>query len=292
MDARTWRTGTRLGAVVAAALLAAACKGNGGAGGRISVAARTVTPAGSAVTAAAGGGLDLGDGITVSRVRLALRRIALEGVAADPTMMSSRPDDHGSGGGDDGGSGGGSGGMGGDDGGSGDDGSGDEDEVAVGPFAVDLAGDALSGGIHPVFDSDVPPGTYRELRIVVAPVPGAAAGTGLADLAGSSVAVEGSIDGAPFAFTSALTATQKVEMTIQIAADGSSSGVTLTVDPHGWFHAQDGSRLDPTQDASRAAIEDNLRASIGAELEDEHGGGADDGPGTGSSRRIPRFPRR
>ena len=75
-------------------------------------------------------------------------------------------------------------------------------------------------------------------------------------------------------------------MPLQVAGDGSSSGVTLTIDPHGWFRASDGTRLDPTLDASRAAIEDNVRASIGAELEDEHegeggGGGADDGAGHG-----------
>ncbi len=262
MDVTMSRTGGRLGAAVAAAMLIAACKGNGA--GRLSVTARTAAPAGAGVAAAPAGGLDLGDGIAITRVRLAVRRISLEGAPAATAAMAGAPatasdgSESGDGAGDRGGGG-----------------TDDADEVSVGPFAVDLGPDALGGGIRSVFDSDVPPGTYRELRIVVGPVADAPAGTPLADLAGRSFAVDGTIDGAPFTFTSALASTQKVEMTIRVAADGSSSGVTLTIDPHGWFRAPDGTRLDPTLDASRAAIEDAVRSSIGAELEDDGGDGAD-----------------
>jgi hypothetical protein len=106
-------------------------------------------------------------------------------------------------------------------------------------------------------------------------------------MAGRSVVVEGTVDGAPFTFASSLSSAQKLEATIQVASDGSSSGVTLTIDPHGWFRASDGTRLDPTLDATRSAIEDNVRRSIGVEIEDEGegggggGGGMDDGPGHG-----------
>lgn len=271
MDTRTSRTG--LG--VALAMLAMACTGSGGANGRLAVSARRVTPAGAAATPTAAG-LDLGDGIVVGRVRLAVQRISLEaagasGEEAAAMAAAAAPSTKDDSGGDRGGSGSGA-----------DDGSGSE-EVEVGPFAVDLGADALAGGIHPVFDSDVPAGTYRELRIAIGPVAGTTMGTPLAELGGRSVVVDGTIDGAPFSFSSALASTQKVEMSVQVAKDGSSRGVTLTVDPHGWFRAADGTRLDPTVDANRTAIEDAIRASIGAELEDEAegsgGGGADDGAG-------------
>ncbi len=285
MDVTGSRKGTRIAAAVAAARLAAGCGRQNASAGRLSVSARTVAPAGAAATAAPSGGLDLGDGITLTRVRLAVRRIALEGAPASAAttstagMGSATASE--SGGGEGSGEGGGSGsGSGGQPGGTADD-AGEAGEVRVGPFAVDLAASTLVGGIQPVFDSDVPPGTYRELRISVGPVADAAAGSALADLAGRSVVVDGTIDGAPFTFSSSLASTRKVEMAVQVAADGSSSGVTLTIDPHGWFRAPDGTRLDPTLDASRAAIEDNVRASIGAELEDEHGGGANDGAAHG-----------
>jgi hypothetical protein len=233
------------------------------------VSARTATPAGATVTATAAG-LDLGNGIVLERVRLAVQRISLEAAAATAAAPVAK---EGGGSGSDDGSGGSGSGM--------DDGSGTE-EVEVGPFAVDLGADALAGGIHPVFDSDVPAGTYRELRIAIGPVAATTMGTPIADLGGRSVVVDGTIDGAPFSFASALSSAQKVEMTIQVASDGSSRGVTLTVDPHDWFRAADGSRLDPAVDANRTAIEDAIRSSIGAELEDEaegSGGGADDGAG-------------
>lgn len=270
-----------MGLCVAAAMVAMACTGSGG--GRLAVSARTVTPAGAAATATPAG-LDLGDGIVLTRVRLGVQKIALEGaagatasatgaVSGSPTM-----DDSGGGAGSGGSDSGGS-----DDGGSRGSDDGSSDEVEVGPFAVDLGPGDLAGGIHPVFDAGVPAGTYRELRVVVGPVAAAGTGAPLADLGGRSVIVDGTIDGAPFSFASALASTQKVERIVSVAADGSSSGVTLTVDPHAWFRAADGARLDPTVDANRAAIEGAIRSSIGVEIEDESegsgGGGSDDGPG-------------
>jgi hypothetical protein len=252
-------------------MLATAC-GNGNGAGRLAVSARTVGPAAAAAPAASG--LDLGDGIVITRVRLAVQRISLEtSSSADTSATAAKESGSGGSGGCDDGSGG--------SGGSGaDDGPGEEDEVRVGPFAVDLGADALAGGIHAVFDGDVPAGTYRELRVAVGPVADAAAGSAVAALDGHSVVLDGTIDGAPFTFVSSLSSAQKIEMTVQVAADGSTSGVTLTIDPSGWFVAADGTRLDPAMESSRAAIEDHLRASIGVELEQEGGrGGADDGAG-------------
>jgi hypothetical protein len=253
MNAKAWR----LGLAVAASVAATAC-GGGSTAGRMSVGAKAVVPA-TATASAASGTLDLGQGISVTRVRIAIARLKLEGGAAAP-------------------SGGGMDGM--DDGSMHDavaeDGAsgGEDGEVKIGPFAVDLSGDALAGGVRQVFDSEVPAGTYRELSIEIAPV------ASLTALSGSSVVIDGTIDGSPFTFASGLAAVQKRELPITVAADGSSSRVTLTVDPKGWFVAPDGRRLDPGAGADRSAIEANVAASIDAFDDDDHVG-ADDGMGGG-----------
>lgn len=252
-------------------------KGHGGAALSVSARADIGAPAES-------GSLDLGSGITVSRVRIAIREIGLEAAAVGTTASSTEmhasrdgSNDSGSHGSD------GSGGSGGSGSGGGDDGDDDPGEVKVGPFLVDLAGSALaSGTLAQVFDGDVPAGTYGELRIVVAPVDPSGATSALADLGGRSVVIDGTIDGAPFTFSSRLRSAQKRESTLTISAGAASSNVTLTISPAKWFVARDGSRLDPTVDANRSAIEANLRASIDAFADDDGDGredGREDGPG-------------
>jgi hypothetical protein len=257
----------------------AGCMGKGtSGGGALSVTAKAVSPSAAAAT----GGLDLGSGIAVDRVQLALRRIGLEGTpsaAAVGAASDGTGDDHGGSGGSSGSSGSSGSGA--------DDGAEDAGEVKVGPFLVDLAGDALASGLlAPAFDGDVPPGTYRELRIVVGPVDPAAATSALAALGGRSVVIAGRIDGEAFTFSSSLTSTQKRESTVIVAASGASSNVTLTISPAGWFTGP-GGRLDPRVEANRSAIEARIAASIDAFGDDDHDGiddatehhGGDDGAG-------------
>jgi hypothetical protein len=263
-------------AAAALVLGATACSGSG----RVSVSAASAT----AETTTGTGSIDLGNGVLVSRVRLAVQKVELEG-----------DDGHRDGGSDDG-----AGHMlvadtavahdGGDDDGAGNHGEGDDaDEVKVGPFLIDLTGDQLTGGIKHVFDADVPAGTFEELKVVVGPVDPANAG--FAAMNGESVIVDGTVtttgaDGTttttPFSFQSTLRAAQQQESEIVVASSGASSNVTLTIDPSGWFKAADGSRLDPNDAAAKARIENNIRASIRAfcdrdrDGEDDHG---HDGPG-------------
>jgi len=236
-----------------------------GASAPLSVSAKTVAPSAAPATAAE---LDLGSGITIARVRLALGEIGLEATASSASAAMDAS----------------SVGTVDDSGGHGAEAGEDPGEVKVGPFLVDLSGDALAGGtLAQVFDADVPAGTYRELRIVVAPVDPSGATSALADLDGRSAMIGGTIDGAPFTFSSRLVSAQRRESTLVVAADGSSSNVTLTISPAGWFRAPNGSRLDPTADGDRAAIEANLAASIDAFADDDQDGRDDrggDGPGS------------
>lgn len=245
----------------AALALSAACGSS--SSGRLAVsAAVTAVPAAGPAT----GALALGNGITVDRVRIVVRKIELEGSPAPspapaPAALSG-PGRSGSSGDDDA------------------DEDGEEEEVQVGPFLVDLSGAELTSAITRVFDADVPAGTYREISIDVRPVTAEKTGGDPAFdavvAAGASVIVDGTVDDRPFSFTSALRARQKRESTLVVGAG--SANVTLSIDPSGWFQAG-AARLDPTAAADRAAIEANVAASIDVFGDEDEDGHDDDGPG-------------
>ena len=282
----------------AAALVigAAGCKGNSG---KLSVSA------GAAKQTAADGGappsLDLGNGILVDRVRIVVREIDLEhavaatdaGTGADAgstTMMAARSSaDHGgsSGGGDDG---------------SGHDGNDDgehhdEDEARVGPFLADMTGADLASGVTEVFDTDVPAGTYEEVKLIIHSVSSSDAGTGttidpgIAAMNGQTVIVDGTVapcatsgasDGGtpaatPFSFQTKLTAQQKQEGSITVASDGSTKNITLHVDPTAWFGGACPARLDPNDPANADAIRKNIKDSLRVFEDDDHDGQDDHG---------------
>ena len=120
------------------------------------------------------------------------------------------------------------------------------DEVAGGPYLLDLSGAALdSGNVAKVLEASVPPGTYSEIDFQVHKPEGTETGANasLADMiaAQASIIADGTIDGAPFTFTSAVTAEQKLEGNVVVGGD---SNLTLNVDAASWFTAN-GSRLDP-----------------------------------------------
>jgi hypothetical protein len=180
---------------------------------------------------------DAGAGAAVSRIRLSVASLKLEGPAdgADAGVIQ-------------------------------------EIEISEGPFLVDLSGAALSGSLQQVFDTDVPAGSYREFSVTIAPATGAALG----DLAaqGDSLIVDGTFNGVPFSFTSKLMVTEKKEGTFTVGAD--SNNVTLSFDSSGWFGTA-AAPLDPSVAANAPAIEANIAASLSAFRDDDHDGHDDDG---------------
>jgi hypothetical protein len=188
---------------------------------------------------AADGGTDAGASaaVTVSRVRLAVASLKLEGPAAgaDAGLIQNV-------------------------------------EITEGPFLVDLSGAALAGSLQQVFDSNVPAGTYREFSLTIAP--GTAAALGDLATQGVSLIVDGTFNGAPFSFTSKLTVTEKKEGTFTVG-DGSGN-ITLAIDPSTWFGTA-AAPLDPTVAANAAAIEANILATFRAFRDDNRNGHDDDG---------------
>lgn len=219
-------------------------------GGTLGVSAKG---AGTATAAS----VDIGSGISVDRVRVLVKKLELEGgmesgvPMAAMTAVSTRDD-----GGDDG----------------------DEGEAEIGPLVVDVSGAALTGSVTHVFDADVPDGTFDELKIVIAPVSGAMAGSPVAAMGASSIIVDGTrtpagaTSGTPFTFASSLTARQELETRLVVDHAGKSANVTLVLEVKKWFTAADGTPLDPTVDANRAAIEANMLASLRFERDDDEDG--------------------
>jgi len=149
-------------------------------------------------------------------------------------------------------------------------------EISEGPFLVDLSGAALAGSIEQVFDTSVPAGSYGEFSLSIAPATAAALG----DLAtqGVSLIVDGTFNGAPFAFTSKMAFSEKKEGTFTVG-DGTSN-ITLAIDPSTWFGTA-AAPLDPTVAANSAAIEANIQASFKAFRDDNRNGDDDDGEDVG-----------
>lgn len=264
----------------AAVVVLAACSGSSKGGLSVSAKGAATAPPAAKST------LDGGNGLTIDRVRLVVRKVEVEGEnatctpATTPTAPATGMAQGAAGAADHGGDG--SGGDGSDDG--------EECEIEAGPFLVDLSGAALVGGIHFAFDVPVPAGTYEELKFKIdtlsaekaAAAPVEAQRAGLAELAGlhASVAVDGTLDGtAPFHFTAALETTQKREGSIVVDAQGAA--LTLDVDPSHWFQAADGSKLDPTDPGAVGAILANIRASVRVVHDEDHDGHDDEQEGHG-----------
>ena len=273
--------------ILQASLCAALAGCSSGTSKGVTVSASTASAVGATPKAGATS-MDGGNGISIDRIRLVVKKFEIEGApACTPAASGSTSGTGGSSGmggmgcstgSNDSGGKGGAGGP--DDGSGGDDG---ECEIESGPFLVDLSGGDLTIGVHPVAGINVPSGTYEELRFQIHVVDAAQAGTspGLAEMAaaGASILVDGTQGGTAFQFKSAVTVDQKREG--QIVVDSATgANVTLDLDASGWFKAADGSKLDPADPAAASAIEGNIRASVRV-VEDDNRDGEEDNHGSG-----------
>jgi hypothetical protein len=218
-------------------IMLAACGGSGTA--RVGLGARAGTAASTALAPEAVQALDLDNGIVITRLRVALSEVRLA-------------TGHG----------------------------GAEREMKAAPLLIDfLQPDFESGTSREVDIADVPAATYRELKFKVhKPAltdPGVSLDNGLFWMASdsASVIVDGTVDGKPFTFKSGVDADETMEGTFDLG-DGDHY-VTLNLDATGWFGGSDASRLDPTIDANRPAIEGNIQRSFKAFKDDDHDGRED-----------------
>jgi hypothetical protein len=208
--------------------------------------------------------LEVGNGITVERVRVLVRKMKIEREGQHDDTPLDAP--------------------------SGDSTSADDDgelELEVGPFLVDVSGAALTGGQVVKFTQlKVEPGFYDELKFKVAKISADEVG-GNAELAEmqqnqASVIIEGKVDGQPFKFLSGLEVEQERQIRFEVSGD--NENVTLSLDPSAWFTNGSGGRLDPRQSEARSPLETNIKRSIDAFDDEDHDGGEDhDNDGDDSS---------
>jgi len=218
-----------------AILALAAC----GGGAQLSLSARAGSTAAVAVAPTA---LTLSNGITVDRVRVALREVKLERASATPDDIR------------------------------------DAQEFETAPFVLDLSGTALNGTVQQVVVNDVPAGTYREIKFKVHPpqlsdstdAAVQAMATAGAQSSPVSIIVEGQIDGQPYVFMSALDAEQKYEGSFNLSSG--PQNMTLNVDPSTWFGGTGTARLDPRSSSNKSAIENNIQSSMKLFEDDDHNG--------------------
>ncbi len=132
----------------------------------------------------------------------------------------------------------------------------------------------LTGTPTLAFDTDVPPGIYKELEVSIDKLEiGNPAEQPLIDmwpmLADASVLVQGTVtrDGGspePFTFTAPLDVDLELlfDMPREFTAEQNPvTVVALAIDLSGWLAGM-GDMLDPTDPANRSAIEGNIQASL------------------------------
>ncbi len=255
-----------------------ACSSSGG--GNVALNARTGPTAtvddGGTSDGGAAAGVDLGNGISLDRVRIVIRKLELDQAGSQAVDGGSPPGDggwhreHAVAMHDDGGTkqDGGPGGH-----------DGEQGDVVRGPFLVDLSGTPLAGGIHQAFDTDVPEGTYREVcfdvNTVSASMANADPGIAAMQALHASIVADGTIDGESFEFTTPFEVAQCHKGTVTVGSG--TTNLTFDVDYHDWFTGRDGGRLDPRRSPDREEILANIRCSIRIFPDRHKDGHSDDG---------------
>jgi hypothetical protein len=138
----------------------------------------------------------------------------------------------------------------------------------------------LTGTPTLAFDTDVPPGVYKELevsvdKLEVGNVAEELLITDWPDLADASVLVTGTVTvdgGSPVAFTFAAALDIDLELLFDApisftAGDDGLTLVSLVIDRSGWFYGVEG-MLNPSDPANRSVIESNIQASIELQYDD------------------------
>lgn len=154
-------------------------------------------------------------------------------------------------------------------------------EVKLGPMLVDLPVDASTKGVLAV---SLPAGTYTELETRIDAVSSESDGdnaTASAFLAanpqfrGVSVRVEGTYNGQPFVYTSAVESELELEFNPPVVIDAANN-VTVHVDLASWFRRADGTSIDPRTatagSTNRQVVDENIKRSFHAFGDDDRDG--------------------
>ena len=243
--------------LTAALLLGCSDSGAGPAGtGRLTFQLANSTGAAAAPTFAAGA-----DVLTITKVQVVARKIRLERAAgtcpADPIVNASPSASGG-------------------EGGETDQEHHDKEcaDVRLAPMLLEPPVDAAAKA---QFSVDLPEGSYQEIKIQIhKPTPSKRDSALLADhpeFQGISIKVAGTFNGAPFTFTTPITAEVEIELPkpVDVVA-GTPTAITLQVDLSTWFNGEGGALLNPIQPTEQIQrrIEQNIRRSFHAFKDHDH----------------------
>lgn len=155
------------------------------------------------------------------------------------------------------------------------------EELKIGPVLVDLP---LTPGVVTALTAAVPAGTYQEVEFNIhKPGDDDASDksfvTANPDFANSSVRVEGTYNGTPFVFTSAVSQDVELEFNPPLVVDASAPNLTIQVDVGSWFSDAGGSVIDPASanpgQPNASLVAAKIRASLAAMDDDDRDGKAD-----------------
>lgn len=267
---------------VAATLAVALAACGGSKTANLSLSAKAATASTPTSTPSTPATIDAGNGISISEIRIVVRKLKLEGTVATAdggssarsaitTVNSQRTDT----------------GAGESESGPGEDGrtevereQDDAKEPVLGPLLADVTAASLVGGIEQIFNGQVPEGTFNELKFAVGPVTAAPSGAGaqFAEMVSknASIIIDYTITDSngktspSLQFVSSLTAQFSIEGNIVVSAS-KANNITLGLDSTRWF-VSGTAFLDPRVDANKAAIENNIKASIQAFQDDDRSG--------------------
>lgn len=166
---------------------------------------------------------------------------------------------------------------------------GDDDgcaELKLGPMLVDLP---LTSGAKTALSVAVPAGSYDKIEAKIDAVASESDGhrqdaaTFLAahpEFRNTSIRVEGTFNGQPFVYTTALDTEMEMAFNPPLVIDGTGGNLTVQVDLSTWFLGRDGATIDPATanagGANRSLVEDNIKRSFKVFEDDDHDG-RDDG---------------
>ncbi len=153
---------------------------------------------------------------------------------------------------------------------------GDCQDIEVSPAAIELS---LTPGAKTAFSASIPEGTYSGLEARISPARAGSNAVGIAtthpELADKSIRVAGTFGGAPFVYSTDLTAELELSFSPPIVVTKDGLNVTVGVDVNSWFLGANGARLDPRVAANAATINANIRRSFKAYEDDDKDGGDD-----------------
>ena len=153
----------------------------------------------------------------------------------------------------------------------------DCDELELGAMLIDLP---VTAGLTSALTASIPEGTYREIEFEIhkpgddaKDVAFKAANPLFANI---SIRVQGTYNGQPFVFTSAVSQDVELEFNPPVVIAAGSNNVTIQVDLTRWFKNSSGALIDPNTAnpglSNASLVAANIKASLRALDDDDKDG--------------------